>query len=252
MVVLDVGLEMLGKAVDALREDRHLYLWRSGIAGLYRVALDHFGLAAGRYRHRVSLSCRGCGRRPGRDVVQRGHHNYLRGPTPAQAGQYRKTRPGASGNCDGSSLAGTIRSRRQSFIHTPSELLRRGRLKMRRGRNSPFSTSASAISAPWEETDTQPARTGASRPRSSTAWPRVSRAASPGLTRSVGKAATPASTGRRAAPSSVAASLEEGRCNRSRLMARSSPKGPTSVRRSAATCPRQPAARPRSRASART
>src|SRR5262245_61285068 len=61
MVVLDVGLEMLGKAVDALREDRHLYLWRSGIAGLYRVALDHFGLAAGRYRHRVSLSCRGCG-----------------------------------------------------------------------------------------------------------------------------------------------------------------------------------------------
>src|SRR5215467_3538720 len=47
MVVLDVGLEMLGKAVDALREDRHLYLWRSGIAGLYRVALDHFGLAVG-------------------------------------------------------------------------------------------------------------------------------------------------------------------------------------------------------------
>src|SRR5262249_9670229 len=121
MVVLDVGLEMLGKAVDALREDRHLSLWRSVIAGLYRVALDHFGLAAGRYRHRVSLSCRGCGW-PGRDVVQRGHHNYLRGPPPAQAGQYRKTRPGASGNCDGSSLAGTNPSRRQSLLSPPSAL----------------------------------------------------------------------------------------------------------------------------------
>src|SRR5262249_60153684 len=72
MVVLDVGLEMLGKAVDALREDRHLYLWRSGIAGLYGVALDHFGLAAGRYRHRGFLilsrlrSAAGPGCRPAR------------------------------------------------------------------------------------------------------------------------------------------------------------------------------------------
>src|SRR5262252_9288072 len=33
MVVLDVGLEMLGKAVDALREDRHLHLRRPGVTG---------------------------------------------------------------------------------------------------------------------------------------------------------------------------------------------------------------------------
>ncbi len=47
---------------------------------------------------------------------------------------------------------------------------------MRRGRSSPFSTSASAISEPWAETDTQPSMIGASRPRSRTAWPRASRA----------------------------------------------------------------------------
>src|SRR5258708_2035762 len=55
MVIFDVGLEMLGKVVDALREDRHLHLRRAGIAGFYGVALDHFGLAAGCYRHRVFI-----------------------------------------------------------------------------------------------------------------------------------------------------------------------------------------------------
>src|SRR6516162_2748670 len=40
MIVLDVGLEMLGEAVDALREDRHLHFRRTGIAGLGRVGLD--------------------------------------------------------------------------------------------------------------------------------------------------------------------------------------------------------------------
>ena len=53
MIVLDVGLEMLGQAVDALREDRYLHLRRPGIAGLDRIGLDDFGLTAGRYRHRV-------------------------------------------------------------------------------------------------------------------------------------------------------------------------------------------------------
>src|SRR5439155_9673281 len=72
MVVLNVGLEMLGKAVDALRKDRHLYLRRPGIAGLCRIGLHHFGLAAGRYRHRVILllsrlqSVAGPGCRPAR------------------------------------------------------------------------------------------------------------------------------------------------------------------------------------------
>jgi hypothetical protein len=53
MVVLDVGFEMLGEVVDALRKDRHLHFRRPGIAVLGRVDLDDFGLAAGRYRHRV-------------------------------------------------------------------------------------------------------------------------------------------------------------------------------------------------------
>src|ERR1700674_2877510 len=48
MVILDVSLEMLGETVDALRKDRHLHLRRTGIAGLGRVGLDDFGLAAGR------------------------------------------------------------------------------------------------------------------------------------------------------------------------------------------------------------
>src|SRR3954470_14002567 len=34
MVILDVGLEMLGEAGNALREDRHLHLRRTGVAGL--------------------------------------------------------------------------------------------------------------------------------------------------------------------------------------------------------------------------
>src|SRR5262249_37391960 len=76
MIVLDVGLEMLGEAVDALRQDRHLHLRRSGVAGLGRIGLDDLGLAAGRNRHRVVLSGYGSyhGRRPSRDVVQQGRH----------------------------------------------------------------------------------------------------------------------------------------------------------------------------------
>ncbi len=71
----------------------------------------------------------------------------------------------------------------------------RGRLKIRRGRNSPFSTSASASSDPCASTDTQPFMTGASRPRIRTAWPRARRPASLAFTRSAGRAASPASTG---------------------------------------------------------
>src|SRR5262245_39860478 len=53
MIVLDVSLEMLGQTVDAFREDRHLHFRRTGIAGLGRIGLDDFGLAAGSYRHRA-------------------------------------------------------------------------------------------------------------------------------------------------------------------------------------------------------
>src|SRR5262249_36367521 len=125
-------------------------------------------------------------------------------------GRQRKLwRPQAAGKCRRRRLKAwfTVILRRQP----------RGRLKMRRGRNSPFSTSASAISEPWEETDTQPPMTGASRPRSSTACPRASRPASPGLTRSAGSSAKPASTGRRAARSAASPSPEPIRCNASRL-----------------------------------
>src|SRR6516225_5714666 len=57
MVVLDVSFEMLGQAVDAFREDGHLHFRRSGIAGFGGIGVDHFGLAAGLYRHRNILSC---------------------------------------------------------------------------------------------------------------------------------------------------------------------------------------------------
>src|SRR5262249_19655073 len=206
MVVLDVGLEMLGEAVDALREDRHLHFRRTGIAGLGRVGLDDFGLAAGCYRHRVVLVLSGSrsaaepGCRPARSpqVVRAGH---------ARAGGAISQNAGRRQRKLGRSPAEPPqRGPPQRFGVLSGLILRRqprGRLKMRRGRNSPFPTSASATSEPWEETDTQPPMTGASRPRSNTACPRASRPASPGLTRSAGKSATPASTGRRAARSAM-------------------------------------------------
>src|SRR5258707_12023908 len=52
VVVLHVGLEMLGEASDALREDRHLHFRRTGVAGFGRIGLNDLGLAVGRDRHR--------------------------------------------------------------------------------------------------------------------------------------------------------------------------------------------------------
>src|SRR6188472_727596 len=52
VVVLHVGLEMLGEAGDALREDRHLHFRRTGVAGFGRIGLNDLGLAARRDRHR--------------------------------------------------------------------------------------------------------------------------------------------------------------------------------------------------------
>src|SRR5262249_13672135 len=253
MVVLDVGLEMLGEAVDALREDRHLHFRRTGIAGLGRVGLDDFGLAAGGYRHRVVLvllgswSAGGPGCRPARSPqVVRAGHARAGGAISQNAGRRQRKlwRPRATGK---------NRHRRLKALFTG--ILRRqppGRLKIRRGGNSPLSTPASATTEPWDETDTQPPMTGASRPRSNTACPRASRPASPGLTRSAGSSASPASTGRRAARSATSSLPGQILCKASSVEATSSPKGPTAVRRSAATCPRHLSARPRSRASART
>src|SRR5258708_26443291 len=132
MVIFDVGLEMLGKVVDALGRDRSLLLGRADIAGLYGVTLDPFGLADGCYRHRVFLlilsrlrSAAGPGCRPAWSP----HYLHLRGPPSAQAGQYRKIGPGTSGNCDAFLLAGTGRSRRQTFVRTPSPPLRARQLE---------------------------------------------------------------------------------------------------------------------------
>src|SRR5262245_33475544 len=79
VIVLDVGLEVLGETVDALRKDRHLHFRRTGVAGLGRIALDHFGLAAGCNRHRVVLflsgftsAAAGPGCRPARSPPNRG------------------------------------------------------------------------------------------------------------------------------------------------------------------------------------
>src|SRR4029453_2584984 len=52
VIILDVGLEMLGKASDAFPEDRHPHFRRTGVAGFGRIGLDNFGLAARRDRHR--------------------------------------------------------------------------------------------------------------------------------------------------------------------------------------------------------
>src|SRR5262249_4149555 len=91
MGVLDGGLEMLGEAVDALREDRHLHFRRTGIAGLGRVGLDDFGLAAGGYRHRVVLVLSGftLGGRAGMSSSAV-TTSSVRGPRPRKGGQYRK------------------------------------------------------------------------------------------------------------------------------------------------------------------
>src|SRR5262245_8751429 len=232
MVVLDVGLEMLGKAVDAFREDRHLYFRRSGITGLDRVALDEFGLPTGRYRHRVVFLILF-----GSPVGGRAGMSSSAVITSRYAGQCPRKR-GNIAKCAAMPVeiaAGYGRKEPRASAQRPVEALSRcarraAELKMRRGRNSPFSTSASATSAPRDETETQPPMTGASRPRSSTAWPRASRPASLGLTCSVGKAASPASTGRSTGPSTAAVSAARRRCNLSRLRATSSPKGPTPVR----------------------
>ena len=64
-VVLDVGLEMLGKIIDALGEDRHLHFRRAGIPGLLGIRLDYFGLAAGGHRHRSSFLARGSAHQAG-------------------------------------------------------------------------------------------------------------------------------------------------------------------------------------------
>ena len=120
---------------------------------------------------------------------------------------------------------------------------------MRRGCSSPRSISASAISDPWVETATQPSITGASRPRSSTGWPWVSRAASDRLTDSAGSSCSPASTRRKCAPAPAASALYS---SAARATVSLSANGPTAVRRNAVTWPSVPSARPMSRAIART
>src|SRR5438046_6687046 len=117
MVVLDVGLEMLGKAVDALRKDRHLYLRRPGIADLCRIGLDHFGLAAGRYRHRAILllsrlqSAAGPGCRPARSPQLFARANARASRAISQNPARRPQ------NCGALSPAGTSRSNRKSYFH---------------------------------------------------------------------------------------------------------------------------------------
>src|SRR5215470_11127259 len=65
MVVLDVGLEMLGEVINALGQDRHLNLWRSGISGLLGIRLYYFGLAAAGHRHRSSFLTHGSAHQAG-------------------------------------------------------------------------------------------------------------------------------------------------------------------------------------------
>jgi hypothetical protein len=88
--------------------------------------------------------------------------------------------------------------------------------------------------------------TGAPAPVSSTLLPCATAAACPASSRSSEMPASPAATGSTNAFRSAAAS------SASSPTAIASPKGPTAVRRSIATCPRVPSARARSRASART
>ena len=80
MVVLGVGLEVLGQVVDALGQDRDLHLGGAGIAGFLRIFLDERVLRSavidiGYPFWLVWLNgafALAPGRRPGRDVVQRG------------------------------------------------------------------------------------------------------------------------------------------------------------------------------------
>src|SRR5262245_47641892 len=72
MIVLLVELEVFGQSIDALSEERHLDLGRSGVALLGCIILDDFLLTLCAQRHRVPFSCigeEGCGH--SRDVVQR-------------------------------------------------------------------------------------------------------------------------------------------------------------------------------------
>jgi hypothetical protein len=50
-MVLDVGLEVIGQAVDAGREQRDLHLRRAGVARLALVMLDDLRLFDGGYSH---------------------------------------------------------------------------------------------------------------------------------------------------------------------------------------------------------
>src|ERR1700704_3534731 len=116
------------------------------------------------------------------------------------------------------------------------------RLKTRLGTISPPSTSARAISWPDAVTYSVPLKTGASRPRNRTAWPRWSLAASALLTASAGMSSSAVSTGSSASarlPSPAAAFWHKDSSSASEIMSLSL-NGPTWVRRSAITCPRQP------------
>src|SRR5262245_31781608 len=149
--------------------------------------------------------------------------------------------------------AGRDRHRHAPF-RGPALPVRPVRLNTRLGTISPRSTSARAMSPPEVVTYTVPRKMGASRPRNSTAWPRCSLAASARLTASAGMSSSAVSTGMSASaklPSPVAALWHKAESCSSEIMC-SSPNGPTAVRRSADTWPRQPSSRPISRASART
>src|ERR1700722_8174115 len=58
VVILDMALEMAGEVRDPLSQDRHLHLWRTGVAGLQRIVPDERGFALRGYRHRVSFQWR--------------------------------------------------------------------------------------------------------------------------------------------------------------------------------------------------
>src|SRR5215467_4222896 len=128
------------------------------------------------------------------------------------------------------------------------------RLNTRLGTISPPSTSARATSWPDAVTYSVPLKTGASRPRIRTAWPRWSLAASALLTASAGMSSSAVATGMSASArlTSPAAALWHKDSSFSRVIMSVRVNGPTAVRRSAETCPWQPKARPISRASART
>src|SRR4029078_10107397 len=192
MVVFLVRLEVLGEVVDALGEDGDLHFRRAGIVGLGSIVFDERSFALSGYRHGASFLWGWEGLSPRRAATAgMSSSRVAEWASYTRAGRGREQKSGAT---ERSAL-----TNRSPFC---ADARPQPKLNTRVGRNAPFSSSPKARMRPLKCAYAAPLRTGASRPRTTTAWPRARLAASPGPMLRPGRSSSAASTGRRCAMTS--------------------------------------------------